>query len=85
MSGFATGPYRILYATVTPYTGVRPARIIAHEMQHAIEVLESDAACERDIDDLFEQVRVHAATSTVETEAALAVEDAVTRELGNRR
>ena len=77
------GSYRILYATVTPYSGVRPARIIAHELQHAIEVLESNAASEREIDDLFERIGVHTATATFETAAALAVEDAVTKELAN--
>ena len=79
------GSYRILYATVTPYSGLRPARIIAHELQHAIEVLESNAASEREIDDLFERIGVHTANWTVETEAALAVEDAVTKELANRK
>jgi hypothetical protein len=77
------GSYRLLYATVTPYSGLRPIPIIAHELQHAIEVLESNATSEREIDDLFERIGVHTAASTVETAAALAVQVAVAKELAN--
>jgi len=79
------GAYRLLYATVTPYSGVRPTPIIAHELQHAIEVLESDATTERDIDDLFERIGVHTAARTIETAAARAVETAVATELAHRK
>jgi hypothetical protein len=79
------GSYRLLFATVTPYSGLRPIPIIAHELQHAIELLDSNAATEREIDDLFERIGVHTATRTIETEAALAVEAAVAKELADRK
>ena len=79
------GSYRLLYATVTPYSGIRPITIIAHELQHAVEVLESNATSEREIDDLFERIGVRTAASTVETEAALAAEALVAKELANRK
>jgi hypothetical protein len=78
------GSYRLLYATVTPYRGLRPLPIIAHELQHAIEVLESNATSEREIDDLFERIGVYTATRTVETAAALAVEETVKKELARK-
>jgi hypothetical protein len=78
-----TGSHRLLFATVTPYSGLRPIPIIAHELQHAIEVLESNATSEREIDDLFERIGVHTAARTVETAAATAVEAAVAKELAN--
>jgi hypothetical protein len=79
------GSYRILYATVTPYSGLRPIPIIAHELQHAIEVLESNAASDREIDVLFERIGVYIATRRIETAAALAVEETVKKELANRK
>ena len=77
------GSDRLLFATVTPYRGLRPIPIIAHELQHALEVLESNATSEREIDDLFERIGVYTATRTIETAAALNVQDAVARELAN--
>jgi len=79
------GSHRLLYATVTPYRGLRPIPIIAHELQHAIEILESNATSEREIDDLFERIGVHTAARSVETAAALAVEATVAKELANRK
>jgi hypothetical protein len=77
------GSYRLLYATVAPYSGLRPIPIIAHELQHAIEVLESNAKSESEIDDLFERIGVRTAASTFETEAALDVQAAVAKELAS--
>ena len=77
------GSYRLLFATVTPYSGVRPIPIIAHELQHAIEVLESNATSESEIDDLFERIGVRTGASTFETASALDVQRAVARELAN--
>ena len=77
------GSYRLLFATVTPYRGLRPIPIIAHELQHALEVLESNATSEREIDDLFGRIGVYTATRTIETAAALNVQAAVARELAN--
>ena len=77
------GSYRLLFATVTPYSGLRPIPIIAHELQHSIEVLESNATSESEIDRLFERIGVRTAASTFETVAALDVQGAVARELAN--
>ena len=79
------GSHRILWATVTPYSGPRPTRIIAHELQHAIEVLESNATSEREIDDLFDRIGVSVATHTIETQAALTIEATVATELARRK
>jgi len=78
------GSYRLLFATVTPYRGLRPIPVIAHELQHALELLESNATSEREIDDLFERIGVYTATRTVETAAALAVEETVKKELARK-
>jgi hypothetical protein len=77
------GSHRLLYVTVTPYSGSRPVPIIAHELQHAIEVLESDATSGPEIDDLYDRIGMHTGASTVETAAALAVQSAVAKELAN--
>jgi uncharacterized protein with gpF-like domain len=77
------GSYRLLYATVTPYSGLRPIPIIAHELQHTIEVLESNAMSGSEIDDLFERIGMRTAASTFETEAALTAQADVARELAN--
>lgn len=79
------GSYRLLYVTVTPYSGLRPIAIIAHELQHAIEVLQSDATTERDIDELFKRIGVRAAAWTSETTAALDVQRTVAEELASAR
>jgi hypothetical protein len=75
------GSYRLLYVTVTPYSGTRAVPVIAHELQHAIEVLESEATSERAIDALFDRIGVRTAARTVETAAALAVQRDVANEL----
>lgn len=75
------GSRRILRVIVAPESGDRPILVVAHELQHAIEVLESDAMTEADIDQLFERIGTPAATGIVETQAALDVERTVGREL----
>jgi hypothetical protein len=75
------GPYRILRVLVGPHSGDRPIVVLAHELQHAVEVLESDATTETEIDELFERIGVRASTGSVETLAARKVERAVAREL----
>jgi hypothetical protein len=65
--------------------GDRPIFILAHELQHAIEVLEAPhVSTEHDVDQLFERIGFHASAGDVETQAALDVERAVRRELSRR-
>jgi hypothetical protein len=65
--------------------GDRPTFILAHELQHAIEVLEApDVSTEHAVDQLFEQIGTHAHAGVLETHAALDAERAVRRELSRR-
>jgi hypothetical protein len=75
------GPYRLLFVTVTPYSGLRPIGIIAHELQHAVEVLESGATTEQEIERLFERIGIRAGVRIMETTAALEIQHTVTDEL----
>ena len=76
------GPYRILHVMVGPHSGDRPLLVLAHELQHAVEVLESDATTEDEIDQLFERIGFHTLeTELSETLAALDIERAVAKEL----
>jgi hypothetical protein len=75
------GNYRILYLVVAPQSGDSLICVLARELQHAVEVLESDATTEAEIDQLFERISVHATTGVVDTPASLDVERAVAREL----
>jgi hypothetical protein len=79
------GSYRLLYATVTPYSGLRPIAIIAHELQHAVEVLESDATTKQEIERLFERIGTRVGAGTMETAAALDIQQTVINELATAR
>jgi hypothetical protein len=80
------GAHRVLHVMVAPESGDRPLITMAHELQHAIEVLEApDVATEAAVDQLFERIGMHAGTGIVETQAALNVERAVVRELSAKR
>jgi hypothetical protein len=79
------GAYRILRVMVGPHSGDRPIVDLAHELQHAVEVLESDATTEAEIDQLFEHIGVRATTGFVDTRAAREVGGAVARELAAAR
>jgi hypothetical protein len=80
------GAYRILYLIVAPESGDRRLVVMAHELQHAIEVLEAtDANTEAAIDQLFERIGTHTSAGVVETQAALAAEHAVVGELSAHR
>jgi hypothetical protein len=80
------GAHRVLHVMVAPESGDRPVITMAHELQHAIEVLEApDVATEAAVDQLFERIGMHADTGIVETQAALNVERAVARELSGNR
>jgi hypothetical protein len=75
------GEYRILRLMVGPHSEDRAIVVLAHELQHAVEVLESDATTEAEIDRLFERIGVPGSTGIVETRAAREVGRAVAREL----
>jgi hypothetical protein len=80
------GAFRVLHLLVAPESGHRQLTTIAHELQHAIEVLEatevtSDAAVDR----LFERIGVNTSAGVIETQAAVDMERAVGRELSAKR
>jgi hypothetical protein len=79
------GTYRFLYITVMPDTEEHLAITIAHELQHAVEVLQSDAATEADIDALFARIGAAAGAWISETTAAIEAERTVRRELSVNR
>ena len=68
-----------------PGQGDRSVRLMAHEFQHAIEVLTSEASTEGEIDALFGRIGVPAGAWTTETTGAIVAERAVGRELSRRR
>ena len=75
------GIYRYLYLTVAPESGDDPLITMSHELQHAIEVLQSNATTEADIDALFRSIGAPSGAWSWETQAALEVERAVRKEL----
>jgi hypothetical protein len=79
------GTYRFLYIRVIPGGGDRLVVRIAHELQHAIEVLQSDATTEADIDALFDRIGAPTDAWTSETTAATKAERIVRRELSVNR
>lgn len=79
------GSYRLLFVTVMPYSDLRPIAILAHELQHVVEVLESDATTAQAIDQLFERIGMRVGARTTETAAALDIQRAVINELATAR
>jgi hypothetical protein len=75
------GKYRLLYVTVAPESGDRPVLTLAHELHHAIEVLESDATTEAAINALFERIGTHTSAGIFETDAAVKQQQTVAKEL----
>jgi hypothetical protein len=79
------GAHRLLHVMVGAAQGDRPICVLAHELQHAIEVLETpDVLTENAVDQLFERIGTHVYAGVVETQAALDAERAVSRELARR-
>ena len=79
------GAHRLLHAIVNAEKGDRPIFILAHELQHAIEVLEAaDVSTENAVDRLFDRIGFRVYGGAVETRAALDVEDIVKGELSRR-
>jgi hypothetical protein len=80
------GAYRVLHLMVAQESGDRRLSITAHELQHVIEVLEAtDVTNEAAVDRLFERIGIQASAGVTETEAALAIELVVARELSANR
>jgi hypothetical protein len=75
------GDQRVLHVSVAMGNGDEALRTLAHEFQHVIEVLESLAATDADVDALYERIGNPIAAGVVETDAALATEQIVAREL----
>jgi hypothetical protein len=76
------GAHRVLHLMVAPESGDRPLITLAHELQHAIEVLEAaDVATEAAVDRLFERIGTAVSAGVRETQPALDAERAVAREL----
>lgn len=80
------GAHRVLHVTVAPQSGDRCLITLAHELQHAIEVLEArDVTTEADVDRLFARIGVRVGASVMETTSAVDMGRAVARELSARR
>ena len=79
------GDARVLFVIVVPgHENTHIARL-AHELQHAIEVLESGETTDSGVERLFERIGVETSARTFETEAAGAIERRVAKELAGRR
>ena len=80
------GAHRVLHLLVAPESGNRQLTTIAHELQHAIEVLEAtEVITDADVDRLFERIGVNTGAGVMETRAAVDMERAVGRELSTTR
>lgn len=79
------GAYRLLRIVAAPQSGDAFISLLGHELRHAIEVLESDAATEQDIDRLYARIGAVAGNGATETSAALDAERAIRRELKANR
>jgi hypothetical protein len=79
------GSRRVLLVVLNPGLGDRSVITMAHEFQHAIEVLSSTASTESEIDALFDRIGTRVGAGMTETTAAIAVERAVRREFFARR
>jgi hypothetical protein len=77
-----SGPVCVLRITMIPDVGDRALGTFAHELRHAIEVLEHpEARSESAITALFERLGVPSGYGAYETEAAVATQMTVLREL----
>jgi hypothetical protein len=80
------GNSRVLHITLTDRFGDRGISVLAHELQHALEVLETpDARSDIDVDALFDRIGIRKGPGIVETAAALDVQAAVAQQLAEER
>ena len=75
------GSHRLTFVTMAPASGKRAVATLAHELQHVIELLESDATSEADAYELFRRIGITVAASEMETAGALEIQRAVLKEL----
>jgi hypothetical protein len=77
-----SGSVRYLRVNIYPgESGAKLLALIAHELQHALEVLSNHTiATAEDVEKLFEAIGTKGRSGSFETEAALRVQDAVYRE-----
>ena len=77
------GGYRFLRVNVMPGDpAFRQLPLLAHELQHALEVLSDDSAmCQETVAQLYERIGVPKGMGNFETEAALRVQETVVNEL----
>jgi hypothetical protein len=76
------GEYCLLRVTVLHAYDDNAVATIAHELRHAVEVLENpEARTEADVDALFERIGQRVSAGIVETQAALDTEHRVAQEL----
>lgn len=81
-----SGPICVLRVTLAFDVGDRAVATVAHELHHAIEVLEhADARTEPAIDALFERIGERVGHGIYETHAAIDAQLAVMRELQKSR
>ena len=55
--------------------------IVGHEMRHALEVLETSASTEAEVEALYDRIGWPTSAHTVEAQAALDAQTTITREL----
>jgi hypothetical protein len=79
------GRHRVLRIKIADGSRDRPIATLAHELQHAIEVLEDpDATTGADIEALFRRIGVTSGADVMETHAAVEAGRTVARELADR-
>ena len=80
------GSARVLHITLTDRFGDRGIAVLAHELQHALEVLEApEARSDTDVDALFDRIGFRRGPGIVETAAALDVQATVAQQLAAER
>jgi hypothetical protein len=79
------GSHRLLQVLVLPGARDRLVVVLAHELQHAVELLEAGVSTEAESDALFERIGTGTGAGVVETNAAMEAERRVRRELAAAR
>jgi hypothetical protein len=79
------GAHRGMFILVAPGRGDETVVTLAHELQHFVEVLESRASTEAEIDALFQRIGTPVAPGTTETAAAIQFARIVRLELARHR
>ena len=78
--------FRLLHIVVAPQSRGRAPAVLAHELQHAVELLEEPRACiDADVEALFARIGFQVRAGVVETEAAVRIEKIVARQIAMDR